>query len=71
MGLSIMLPGEPHGIQNLGDTAARYLVFELHGVPVGFSAGYVLRARSLLARWVDPGHWVQRVKRWARGYGRR
>ena len=63
--------GERHGMQNPGDTAARYLVFELHGAPVGFSAGHVLRARSLLARWVDPGHWVRRVRRWSRDHGSR
>ena len=63
--------GEPHGMQNLGDTPARYLVFELHGAPVGFCAGYVLRARSWLARWVAPGHWVRRVRRWSRNHGNR
>ena len=42
--------GTPHGIRNSGDTAARYVVFEFHGVPTGLWNTARFSARRSLGR---------------------
>jgi quercetin dioxygenase-like cupin family protein len=54
--------GEEHGMRNVGDTPARYVVFEFHGrTTLGSEApGPVL---ALLEELVTPRHWKRRAKK--------
>lgn len=54
--------GEEHGMRNVGNGAARYVVFEFHGrTTLGSEAPG--RVRSLLEELVNPRHWKRRAKR--------
>lgn len=58
--------GEPHGMKNLGETTARYLVFEFHGIHAGFGDRCRIWIRSLLSRLNDPKDLIKGLMRFVR-----
>jgi quercetin dioxygenase-like cupin family protein len=54
--------GRPHGLRNVGDTAARYVVFEFHGMKQPSTAAGGL-ARRLSSKFVEPDYWKKRFRR--------
>jgi quercetin dioxygenase-like cupin family protein len=54
--------GEPHGMRNVGDEAARYVVFEFHG-RTSLASGAPSPARAFFEELVTPRHWKRKLKK--------
>jgi quercetin dioxygenase-like cupin family protein len=57
--------GEPHGMRNVGETPARYVVFEFHGRST-LASGAARPAAVLLARLRDRRRWRHLLQRFRR-----
>jgi hypothetical protein len=53
--------GEAHGMRNVGDGAARYVVFELHG-HTSLASGAPSVPRALLEKLSDPRRWKGKLR---------
>jgi uncharacterized cupin superfamily protein len=54
--------GEPHGVRNVGEAIAKYLVFEFHGSRAALADALLDPPPSLLVRLTDPRRWGRRLK---------
>jgi quercetin dioxygenase-like cupin family protein len=55
--------GEPHGMYNPGETAARYVVFEFHSRQKGLTAVRLKYFLSLLVKAKDPQRWKKLLEK--------
>jgi mannose-6-phosphate isomerase-like protein (cupin superfamily) len=62
-GIAIHPAGYSHGIKNIGENTARYIVFEFHGNG-NYRLFYFFRFLKKLWRFLfRPSHWISRTKR--------
>jgi uncharacterized cupin superfamily protein len=54
--------GEPHGMRNIGETVAKYLVFEFHGGRPSHKPTPSAHQTSLLGKLTDPQRWKRKLK---------
>ena len=59
--------GEPHGMCNPGDHAARYVVFEFHCKQKGLTRARLKAFLSFLCKAKDPERWKRKWKEWLSG----